>query len=773
MVLKINKTTKTLNPIAIKLNIFLISSLSIVAQILFIREFFGIFYGNEITIGLIFACWLFFTGSGSILTSKIAESKPVSLKTLFLIEFLIFILVPATYIAILLADKIFNFLPGEIINLQSTLKITSILLGPICFLFGSCFCILCRIFPKNNSNPNEKIATVYIWEALGAATGGGMVTFLLFIQLLDIEILCTAFVLSLMSLILLIATIPFKKHIKFITISIILIIIFFNIFTLFSNSMGLFYKKLISYRFRDFQVLEIKHSLYSNIAITEKSNQLNLICDGSIANSDSDILSSEEKIHYALLQHPAPKNILIISGLNKSLLHELKKYRLDSVDFVELDKEIIKLTKKYFLKNINLDDLKTKINFINADGRNYIKSSVKKYDVIILNIPNPLNAHLNRYYTFEFFKETKRALKTNGIVSLGVTSSENYISDELAKFLSSIYRTSNAVFKNVVIIPGNTAYFLASQELELNITPDFVTDKIKQNGIKTYFVNADYIFGKLTKERIDYIKNRVTNIPYALNYDFAPICYYFDTVLWSSIFSSKQNIFKLLTKKTLLLLCGFFIIFCFFCILFVLKTAKDAFGKIIPLAVAITGLNEISFQIITLLCFQILYGYLYYKLSLIIAAFMLGLTLGSWYAMKKIEKITVVFNKFIMLHCFILSYSLALPLVLIIFIKTNNKTWSFVVSNIIFPLIPFLSGILGGLQFPMATKLYLSRGKTINKTAGILYGADLLGSCLGAFLISAFIIPFLGIISIGIILAIINLIIVFALIHLNTMSVLK
>ena len=45
----------------------------------------------------------------------------------------------------------------------------------------------------------------------------------------------------------------------------------------------------------------------------------------------------------------------------------------------------------------------------------------------------------------------------------------------------------------------------------------------------------------------------------------------------------------------------------------------------------------------------------------------------------------------------------------------------------------------------MANKLYLESGRRVSKSAGLVYGLDLVGSCLGALLASAFLLPILGI----------------------------
>ena len=59
----------------------------------------------------------------------------------------------------------------------------------------------------------------------------------------------------------------------------------------------------------------------------------------------------------------------------------------------------------------------------------------------------------------------------------------------------------------------------------------------------------------------------------------------------------------------------------------------------------------------------------------------------------------------------------------------------------------FLCGTLVGLQFPLATKIYLSTSHkegNFSQTAGLLYGADLFGGFLGGLFGGVLLLPVLG-----------------------------
>ena len=85
-----------------------------------------------------------------------------------------------------------------------------------------------------------------------------------------------------------------------------------------------------------------------------------------------------------------------------------------------------------------------------ADGRyflrTYLKTTDDTFDVIILNVPDPQTAQLNRFYTAEFFRSARDHLAPGGLLALQLRSSEDYISPDLAEFLRCIYHTLQIVF---------------------------------------------------------------------------------------------------------------------------------------------------------------------------------------------------------------------------------------------------------------------------------------------------------------------------------------
>jgi len=227
-----------------------------------------------------------------------------------------------------------------------------------------------------------------------------------------------------------------------------------------------------------------------------------------------------------------------------------------------------------------------------------------------------------------------------------------------------------------------------------------------------------------------------------INKDLRPICYFYDIVLWSAQYSPflkdwfvhaqglrLEWIFYLIAAITLILLW---------------KGRRSTFPSLLW-AVAVTGFSQIALEIIIILAFQIIYGYLYYTIGMIITAYMIGLALGSWLITAIMGRITRPLSALLMVQAAMALYALGcLPLIL----GLHQGALPPFLANAMEGLFPFLTlvaGVLGGLHFPLVSKVYLGQQKAIGRIGGIVYGVDLAGSASGALVISVIILPIMGI----------------------------
>ncbi|MGD9083909.1 MAG: hypothetical protein PVJ41_03020, partial [Desulfobacterales bacterium] len=145
-----------------------------VAQIIILRELLVLFYGNELSAGLIFAGWLLWSGLGSGLAAKWASKISAHTSLLWLMLACLAALLPLSVLFIRATPIIWALPAGELPSIGKMLLISVAVTGIICPVSGALFGICWAIHRKNGENQSLRI---YMGEALGAAAGGLIVFF--------------------------------------------------------------------------------------------------------------------------------------------------------------------------------------------------------------------------------------------------------------------------------------------------------------------------------------------------------------------------------------------------------------------------------------------------------------------------------------------------------------------------------------------------------------------------------------------------------------------
>ena len=743
----------------IPLSISLIGFTAMASQIVLMREFLIVFYGNELSIGFILANWLIGGAIGSGLLGALSDRIRHKHIAFSLCQLALGALLPVSIFMVRSIKTALGINTGEIVPFFPILLSSFIILAPICIILGFMFSLACRIYSPRSGIGAVKIGKVYVLEAVGSIAGGLLASFIIIRIFNSVQIMSILSMLNIIVSMALFASFgESKKKIYFIGAFIALIIIEGAMWV--SGAWDFCNRYSMSKQWQGYELVSSKNSIYGNVAVVRRGSQTSFFDNGLRLYTIPDKLTSEEAVHFALLEHRDPENVLLVGGGVGGLMHEILKEPVRRVDYLELDPLVIKMAEEY-LPAGEFEPLKDiRVSVKNVDGRLFIKMTDKKYDCVIIHLGDPYTAQLNRYYTVEFFREVKKILKKGGVISFGLTSSESYINKELGDFLRSIYLTLTKVFEDVKIIPGETAYFLASSGKGV-LTYDYniLTERVKERGLDLDYVREYYLFSKLSSEKVSYIEDSVTNVKRAvkINYDFRPISYYYDIIFWSIRFRDSlfSELLKAMTEtRVWATVIGIYAFIGLFGASMLRR--KSLFKKAVIIAVMATGFSVMVFQILILLSFQIIYGYMFYKLGIILTAFMIGLAAGGWWVTKIMPGLKNDAAAFMWSQCAICIYPLSLPIFFGRLAGSASSGMSWLGSNILFLVLPVLAGFIGGFQLPLANKIYLGKEREVGSAAGLSYGSDLLGSCLGALLTGALLIPIIGIPKTCLLIAVMN-----------------
>jgi spermidine synthase len=751
-------------PTVIHAALILIGFTSVIAQIILMRELIVVFHGNEISLGIILANWLLWTSLGSGLLGRLFLRVERIRLAMAGLQLTLALILPLTVVGVRVVKVIFYTTPGEVPGPGPMFLSSFLVISLFCIISGCLFAVGSRLFEKvRHSTTTQATSSVYLLEAVGSGFGGLFTSILLLRYLSSCEIALFLTVLNLLT-----AAALTLRHLTTRT-KITGAILAFAGFAVASVGGQALENHTYRYLWRNLNVKDVRNSIYGNLAVISTEDTRSVVQNGWVLFTVPEPEAAEESVHFALLQHPLPRSLLLIGGgMNGSLMETLKHPSIQHVDYVELDPAILALYKDHFSNKWNHIESEPRITIHHLDGRLFLQRQQKKYDAIIVNLPDPRTAQLNRFYTTEFFRIVARHLSERGIFSFQVTGAENYISEELAAFLRCINKTLNEIFPEVVQIPGASIHFFASTFTKMLVTDsDILIERLRSRRLDTQYVREYYIPFRMMPDRMQDLQSSLhakTDIP--LNRDFTPVAYYFNVALWSTRFhAAYRQVFHTIAGVGFnwLLAATAFILLLIIGIIIRLRRGSQRLRSTAGISVACMGLTMIGIEVLLLLAFQAIYGFVYHQLAIIIAAFMAGMAVGSRQALHRFTPSQDHDSDLRPVKVLLAIQWIAflMPVLLVAAFHAlsgvSGDAGLFITSHILFPIMALLAGGLGGYQFPICSKVYFGSGQARRAGLGSVYAFDLVGACMGAIIFSAYLIPVFGFLKTALLMSLLNL----------------
>jgi len=736
----------------------LIGFAATIAQILVLRELLTVFSGSELAVAVVLAAWLFWTGLGSVLGGKISQHLRNNLVLFGHLQSVSGVILTATVFLIRIARPLLGVGAGELVTLAQMLIISFCTLAPFCLLSGSLFSLACSLLAVLIPGWKRSPGLIYFLEGIGAGLGGLLFTLVLIHHFNAIQI--AAAVAMLLCLSGLALAVPaghrlwLHSSVSFFFLLSLLVVQYFNANLDMSSR---------QWQWSGFRLVDSEETIFGHLVVVEKENQLSFFESGLWNFTVPDQLSAEETVHYALLQHPKPQSVLLIGGgVSESLTEILKHPSVGEVAYVELDPRLIHLGKVHLPTRVTAALQDPRVSVHNQDGRVYLARNPHLYDLILLNLPEPFTAQINRFYTSEFFQLAVSRLRRGGVFFFTASAAETALGPIQAKYLKLLHETALSVFADVVVFPGPTARFFCSNSARaLTSQPELLVKRLQRRHLELLYVQDHYLLWNLSPLRQETFMQMMHQAgKTGLNTDLNLRAYWYNLLMWSSQYSTTiGNVFSGISKGTIwtavVLLSALLILFSivqrFTAPLFSFPTSRVLY------AVATFGLTTISLEILIVLAFQVFFGYVYYKIGLLLALFMVGLALGSltlsYYPETASLQLTMLVTFQVILACFCLG----MALVIVYFHIHPGLIYSHFLYQEAFSCMSLAAGFIGGTHFPLASRLLLTEQSRVGRIAGLIYGIDLLGAFLGCLLVGLVLIPLAGILQTLFVLAAINL----------------
>ena len=177
----------------------------------------------------------------------------------------------------------------------------------------------------------------------------------------------------------------------------------------------------------------------------------------------------------AMLHKGEPKDALVIGLGSGVTLGMMGHYPYDSFDVVELEHAVVDAARFFSKANHNaLDDPRVRMHV--TDGRSYLASVEKKYDVIVSGVSDPWISGVSNLFTYDYFMELKSKLKEGGVVALWFSNYRNTPED---------FKTGLNSF--AAVFPNTSIWFHYKAELDLVVIGTVGEHSLDMERLKAIF----------------------------------------------------------------------------------------------------------------------------------------------------------------------------------------------------------------------------------------------------------------------------------------------
>jgi spermidine synthase len=144
-----------------------------------------------------------------------------------------------------------------------------------------------------------------------------------------------------------------------------------------------------------------------------------------------------------MLFNPTAKRVLVIGMGSGMTAKAAAAFPVDRLEVVEIEPAVIEGARFFRAKNGNIHEDR-RVQFIPADGRNYLLASPHRYDVIISEPSNPWIAGVGNLFTREYYLQARDKLAEGGVFGQWMQTYGMAPED-----LRMVYRTFAEVFPDV------------------------------------------------------------------------------------------------------------------------------------------------------------------------------------------------------------------------------------------------------------------------------------------------------------------------------------
>jgi len=712
------------------------------AQIVVLREYLVNFHGNELSIGLILALWLFGHGMGSLVADWLRCSSISGLArylTLATFAPLSFLPLAEILIGVLAPEH------GHLVPLSSILGGAVLLVVPLAAALGVIFPWMCSLCAgiHGASSPRD-ISAFYLSDAVGSALGGALSTFVIAPYLTPYHGCALAGSGLALSAALLVH--GRKEHRRLCSLVLaVSLLLGCGVMVTGPSLEWARAQRRFEKTFPGLELVARRDTPYQLLELGLGDSQHSLFGDGQYYFSFPDRATVAQEAHLAMLCHRCPRDVLVLGGGLNGFLEEIRVHGLEQVTYVELDEQLISFLDPYLPESDKSVLTAENVQVVAGDGRRWLEQCPNEsQDMVLVRLPEPSSAMLNRYYTREFYEIARRKLRDDGVLLTTSSGSANYLGEELSAYLGTRLATLEGVFERVAVLPGFSTIFIAGKRsAQVTWDIDTLTRRWNERAIQSPYFSAVHLRLQIDPSRVAAFEALRRGLPRDRpNLDADPATYYYNIILWDTFSDSGMSaLFGYLATYSVVSLIGVILSLTFLAVLlssFLGSTARVSRTRLAGAMVA-SGAGAMIFHVLMLLAYQNLFGSLYEKMGVAVAVFMVGLVLGGSVARRIISTEIDGVHWMMVASVVACTFALTVPSFLSVLAGVSRG-----LGELCFLAFLLFGAALVGFQYPLACLVGTRFGLSVRACSSVVYGGDMLGGAVGAAVSALVLVPLVG-----------------------------
>jgi len=582
-------------------------ALSMVAQVVVLRELVAALYGVELLYVLALGAWLVGTALGSAAGRFVPATAGAGIAGCAALG----LIVPLEVVVIRAAGPTAGVLPGAYLSFPVQLAWIAAATVPPAAVCGLLFPTLAGLA----GGRGWSLGRSYAIESTGAAAGGAGVTLAMGLGASTLQVAALAPAIGLVAAFAAVTRWSRRRRFAFAALAVACAAL--------AVSRAKPWDLALLRRMYP-ALVDAVDTPYARVVISARDAQVAVFENGALA-FDTEGTSAEAFADLAAVQHPRPRRALVIGGGGEGVPAALARHGIPLIHHLETDGRALDLVRAHTLAAGGRAVAAGQVAVIIQEPRRFLEGA-GLYDLILVAAGEPASGASSRFYTREFFAQCARRLAPGGVVAIRLAAAENVWPEPLARRTASIAEALRQTFRSLELVTGATLYMFASDS-PLATDPAALAGRLIDRDVRPRLITPPYLRYLYTNDRRAEIARLLTSTPVdGPNRDAAPVCYQYAAMMWLSTFyprlaaaadGARPAPWWLPWGAAAIVAAG------------AVAWARRSRNHRVALGLAVAGFIGMVLETLLLLRYQMAHGIVYQHVGWLLTCFMSGMAAGG------------------------------------------------------------------------------------------------------------------------------------------------